>query len=77
MGRGTSAPHPVLSLRPCICVIIVTSLLMSAQYSNEQSSNIITGEEMKLDLGTESFTQNKFTFFRLIIFHVLMLKFTV
>ena len=38
---------------------------------------IITGKEMKLDLGTQSFMQNMFTIFSLTIFNVVTLKVTV
>ena len=38
---------------------------------------IITGNEMKLDLGTQSFMQNTFSIFSLTIFNVLTLKITV
>ena len=38
---------------------------------------MITGKEMKLDLGTQSFMQNTFTIFTLTIFNVLTLKITV
>ena len=38
---------------------------------------IITGKEMKLDLGTQSFMQNTFTIFSLTIFNVVTLKVTV
>ena len=54
----------VININIYICVVIVTSLLKSVQYS-KQSNNIKTGKEMKLDVDTQSFMQNTFTIFSL------------